>query len=162
MLKNRLLIWDPELIVRLMFFGGCYHSSPERMANDIVEDLREKLELNGAQQQKLHAIKDEILVKIVEMKKSEGLHHEEIYAELQKDVLNQGHLKRIVDLYRVEIDDLANLMIELLAKFHGTLSPEQKKKLVEYLKRHKRHPSRRVIQEDARPGAGATPSLSWS
>ncbi len=141
--KKRLLIWVPVLVVGLMFLGGCRHPSPERMADNIVEDLTEKLELNAAQQQQLHVIKGELLGKIAEMKKSKELHHEEIYAELQKDILDQGHLKRMVDVQKVEMDDLANLMIERLAKFHGTLSLEQKKKLVEYLKkkekRHKRY-----------------------
>lgn len=141
--KKRLLIWVPVLVVGLMFLGGCRHPSPERMADHIVEDLTEKLELNAAQQQQLHGIKGELLGKIAEMKKSRELHHEEIYAELQKDILDQGHLKKMVDAHKVEMDDLANLMIERLATFHGTLSPEQKKKLVEHLKkmekRHKRY-----------------------
>jgi hypothetical protein len=140
--KKGLLVWVPILVVGLMFLGGCRHPSPEGIADNIIEDLTEKLALNTAQQQPLQVIKGDLLAKFAEMKKDRGSHHEEIFAELEKDVLDQGHLKSMVTARMARMDDVANLMIGELAKFHSTLSPEQKKKLVEYLKKkekfHKR------------------------
>jgi Spy/CpxP family protein refolding chaperone len=140
--KKRLLVWVPVLVVGLMFLGGCRHPSPEGIADNIIEDLTENLELNATQQQQLQVIKGELLAEFAEMKKARGSHHEEIYAELQKDVLDQGHLKNMVNARKAKMDDIANLMIGELAKFHSTLSPEQKKKLVEYLKKKEKFHNR--------------------
>jgi hypothetical protein len=53
----------------------------------------------------------------------------------------------MVNTRKTEMDDVSNILIARLAQFHSTLSPEQKKKLVEYVKdkdkRHRRCPFNR-------------------
>ncbi len=122
------------LIVGLMFLGGCRHNTPERMADKVVGDLTAKLELNASQQQELEVIKTEFLGKMSEMKKNRETTHDALLTELQKDVLNQDNLKKMVNTHKAEMDEIANIAIARLAKFHSTLSSEQKKKLVEYVK----------------------------
>jgi periplasmic protein CpxP/Spy len=138
--KKKLGVWISILVVGLMCLGGCRHHTPEKMADRVIDDLTAKLELNAAQQQHLKAIKTEMLVKASEMKKARQSMHEEILTELQKDVLDQEKLKNMVNTRKTEMGDMANIFIAQMAQFHGTLSPEQKKKLVEYVKdKEKRH-----------------------
>jgi len=141
MLRKK-MVWGfvPVLIAGLMFLGGCRKPSPEKMADHIIDELTEKLNLTAAQLEQLKATKLELLAKVAEMRKSKEAMHGEVLAELQKDTLDQGQLKKMFASHRGEMDEMANLFIDRLAKFHGTLSAEQKTKLVDLLqKMEKRH-----------------------
>jgi uncharacterized membrane protein len=132
--KKKLGVWIGILVVGLMCLGGCRHHSPEKMADHAIDDLTAKLELNTAQQQYLQVIKTALLGKLAEMKKARQSMHEEVLTELQKDVLDQEKLRKMVNTRKTEMDDVSNIVIARLAQFHSTLSPEQKKKLAEYVK----------------------------
>ena len=137
--KKKLLGFIPLLILGLMFLGGCHKPSPEKMADHVVDKLITELSLTPAQQVQLNATKTELLAKVAEMKKSHEGMHDEFIAELQKDVLDQGQLKKMVASRRGEMDELVNLAIDRLAKFHDSLSPDQRVKLVELLKKMEKH-----------------------
>jgi Spy/CpxP family protein refolding chaperone len=132
--KKKLWGFIPILIAGLMFLGGCHRPSPEKMADHIVDELVAKLSLTAAQQEQLNATKVELLGKVAEMRKSREGMHDEFIAELQKDNLDQGQLKKMVATHRGEMDEMVNLLIDRLAKFHATLTAEQKAKLVTLLK----------------------------
>lgn len=131
--KKKSGVWIGILVVGLMCLGGCRHPSPEKMADRAIDDLTAKLELNTAQQQQLQVIKTELLGKLAEMKKARQSMHEEVLTELQRDVLDQEKLRKMVNIRKTEVDDVSNIVIARLAQFHSTLSPEQKRKLVEYV-----------------------------
>jgi Spy/CpxP family protein refolding chaperone len=122
------------LVVGLICLGGCRHHSPEKMVDRVIGDLTAKLELSAAQQQQLQVMKTELSGKAARMKKARQSVHEEVLTELQKDVLDQEKLKKMVNIRMTEIDEAANIFITGLAQFHSTLSPEQRKKFVEYIK----------------------------
>lgn len=132
--KKRLWGFVPVLLAGLMFLGGCQKPSPEKIADRIVAELAAKLDLTSLQKEQLNATKVEILGKVAEMKKSKDALHGEVITELQKDVLDQGQLKKIVAGHKGEMDVMADLLIDRLAKFHATLTAEQKVKLVALLK----------------------------
>lgn len=132
--KKALWGFVPVLMAGLMFLGGCHKPSPEKIADRIIDELVEKLDLTSVQKDQLNATKVEILAKVAEMKKNKDAFHGEVIAELQKDVLDQGQLKKMVTAHKSEMDVMADLLIDRLAKFHATLTPEQKTKLVELLK----------------------------
>jgi periplasmic protein CpxP/Spy len=138
--KKKLGVWIGILAVGLMCLGGCRHPSAEKMADRAIDGLTAKLELDAAQQQQLQAIKTELLGKLAEMKKARQSVREDLLAELQQDVLDQEKLRKMVNTRKTEMDDVTDIVIARLAQFHSTLSPEQKRKLVEYVKdKQKRH-----------------------
>jgi Spy/CpxP family protein refolding chaperone len=137
--KKKLWAFIPVLIAALMFLGGCHRRSPEKMADHIVDELTAKLKLTAAQQGQLNAIKVELLGKVAEMRKSREGMHDEVMAELQKDTLDQERLKKMVATHRGEMDEMANLLIDRLAKFHATLTAEQKAELVEFMKEKEKY-----------------------
>jgi uncharacterized membrane protein len=138
--KTKSGVWIAILVIGLMCLGSCRHPSPEKMADRAIVELTAKLELNISQQQQLQVIKMELLGKMAEMKKARQSMHGEVLTELQKDVLDQEKLKKMVNSRKTEMDDLSNMVIARFAQFHSTLSPEQKKKLVDYVKdKEKRH-----------------------
>lgn len=132
--KILMLLFVPLLIAGLMLLGGCQRPAPEKIADHVVGEITKKLDLNEAQQQQLNAIKVELLQKGSELKKSKDAIHGNIIAELEKDTLDKAQLKKMVAIQKAELDSIADLLIDRLDSFHATLNPEQKKKLVEFLK----------------------------
>lgn len=137
--KKRLWGFIPVLIAGLMFLGGCHKPSPEKIADHIVDELAAKLDMTAAQKDQLNATKVELLGKVAELRKSKEAMHTEVIAELQKDVLDQGQLKKMLATHKGEMDEIGNLLIDRLAKFHNTLTAEQRVKLVELLKEKETH-----------------------
>ncbi len=138
MLKKRVLkalvVYVPVILVGLVFLGGCRHGGPDRIIDRITERLTSKLDLNAAQQEQLDGIKQEFKAKMAEMKKDRASAREELLAQLQSDSLDQARIKKLFNEKKARMDELSSMMIDRLAKFHSTLSPEQKEKLVKYLR----------------------------
>ena len=142
MLRKKVFwIGIPVLVVAVALLGGCRHPSPEKMADRAVGKLTAELELNAAQQEQLRAVKADLLGKLAQMKKARKGTHDTLMAELQKDVLDRDALKKMAETRRANMAEISDLMMDRLVDFHGTLSPEQKKKLVQLIqdkvKRHK-------------------------
>jgi periplasmic protein CpxP/Spy len=129
----------PILLTCVAFLGGCHYPSPEGMVNRVTEKLKSKLDLNVAQQEQLDGIKEELKKKMVEMKKNHASKKEEFLTLLQSDTIDQEKLNKMINERKAGIDEFSSMMIEKLVKFHSTLSPEQKEKLVKYIRdRHHR------------------------
>ena len=128
----------PILLICVAFLGGCQRPSPERMmdriADRITEKLKSELNLNAAQQEQLESIKLEVKNKMAEMKKNHASKKEEFLSLLQSDAIDQDRLKKMINERRVKMDEFSSIMIDKLAKFHSTLNPEQKERLVKYLR----------------------------
>lgn len=130
----------PILLICVAFLSGCRHPSPEGMVDRVTEKLKSKLDLNAAQQEQLDGIKEELTKKMAEMKKNHASKKEEFLSLLQSDTIDQARLKTMVNERKARMDEFSSLMIDKLVKFHSTLSPEQKERLVKYLRdRHGWH-----------------------
>jgi periplasmic protein CpxP/Spy len=124
----------PILLICVAFLGGCHRPSPEGMVDRITEKLKSKLDLNVAQQEQLDGIKQEVTKKMADMKKNHASKKEEFLTMLQSDAIDQTRLKAMVNERKTKMDEFSSLMIDKLVKFHSTLSPEQKERLVKYIR----------------------------
>jgi Spy/CpxP family protein refolding chaperone len=124
----------PILLICIAFLGGCQRPSPEGMVDRITEKLKSKLDLNVAQQEQLDGIKQEVTKKMAEMKKNHASKKEELLTMLQSDTIDQEKLKKMINERKARMDEFSSIIIEKLAKFHSTLTPEQKEKLVKYIR----------------------------
>ena len=135
MLRRKLMwVLMPAVMGGLILVAGCHRPTPEKIASHIVEEVADELKLDAAQMQQLNAIKNELLVRIAEMKQTRESVHGEMLAELQKDTIDADRLKKIAATRQQEMHVLVDLAIDRLAAFHATLNPEQKKKLVQLIK----------------------------
>jgi periplasmic protein CpxP/Spy len=137
--KYAAVICVPILFICVAFLGGCQRPTPERVVDRITEKLKSKLELNAAQQEQLDGIKEELKKKMAEMKKNHASKKEEFLSMLQSDTIDQEKLKKMISEKKARMDEFSSLMIDKLVKFHSTLTPEQKEKLVKYMR--ERHDS---------------------
>jgi Spy/CpxP family protein refolding chaperone len=127
----------PILLICVAFLSGCHRPAPDQMAERITEKLKTKLELNAAQQQELDGIKEEFKKKMAEMKKNHASRKEEFLTLIQSDAIDGEKLKKMHNEKKAGIEEFSSMMIDKLVKFHSTLTPEQKKLLVKYMRERK-------------------------
>ena len=116
-------------------FIGCRHDGPHKGAAFMMDYMTEALDLNEDQQAKATAYKDEILTKVSSMRSEKKQMHDEIKAQLSSPEINTTRVKELVAEHRAGMDEVVDLVVNRIADFHRTLSPEQRDKLVAKLEK---------------------------
>ena len=123
-------------------FLGCRHPGHQKGAAFIMDYMAEALDLTEAQQTVANSYKDEILAKIETRHSEKKNIHDEIKRQLSSDFMDTVRVKTLIAEHRAGMDDVIDLVVDRIAEFHATLSPEQREKLVSKLekfeKKHRR------------------------
>ncbi len=118
------------LIAGMAAFIGCRRHSHAHKAEFMVDYISETLDLNEIQKEQLDQIKDEVMVKAKQMHTDKELMREELMAQLKSEAIDKEVVKEMVAKHRAHMDEIIDLLVDRLAEFHKTLSPEQRDKLV--------------------------------
>ena len=123
-----------------VFFVGCQHRGHQRGAAFMMDYMAEALDLTETQQAMANSYKDEILAKVKAKHSEKKKMHDELKAQLSSDTIDTVRVKALVTEHRAGMDDVIDLIVDRVAEFHATLSPEQREKLVSKLEKfEKRH-----------------------
>ena len=126
------------LVLGIAVFSGCRRHGGHHRAEFMIDYVAETLDLTESQEEHLNQIKDELIDKGRQMHANRDAMHREFIEELKKEEIDQESLRKLVAVKRAQMDEMIDLMIVRLAEFHGTLSPEQKNKLVAKLESFKK------------------------
>jgi len=116
--------------------GGCRPKSPEHIMNRVFKDITNKLNLSESQKTQLLSIKNELLEKGREMHEDRENIHKEISELILSDRIDPEEVKAKGKKKHAKMEELLDLTVDRLAEFHATLSPEQKRSLVELMEKH--------------------------
>ena len=106
----------------------------------MLDYMSEALDLNEDQQAMASSYKDEIMAKVKSMHSDKKQMHDEIKTQLTGESIDKERVKALVAEHRAGMDEVIDLVVERVADFHATLSPEQRTKLVNKLEKfEKRH-----------------------
>lgn len=126
-----------------VLFVGCNHRGHDRGAAFMLDYMAEALDLNEDQQAMASSYKDEIMAKVKSMHSEKKQMHDEIKTQLAGESIDKLRVKALVAEHRAGMDEVIDLVVDRVAEFHATLSPEQRAKLITKLekfeKRHRRH-----------------------
>lgn len=124
-------------------FVGCNHRGHDRGAAFMLDYMSEALDLNEDQQAMASSYKDEIMAMVKGMHSEKKQMHDEIKTQLAGETIDKLRVKALVVEHRAGMDEVIDLVVDKVAEFHATLSPEQRTKLINKLekfeKRHGRH-----------------------
>jgi Spy/CpxP family protein refolding chaperone len=118
------------LISGVALFSGCRRHSHGHKAEFMVDYISETLDLNESQQVQLDQIKDELMAKAQLMHADKESMHAELVAQLRSEEIDQVQVKAVIAEHRAQMDEIVDLIVDRLAKFHKTLTPAQKEKLI--------------------------------
>ena len=126
------------LVLGVVAFSGCRRHGGHHRAEFMIDYVSETLDLTQTQEEHLDQIKEELIDKGRQMHANRDAMHSEIIEQLKSEEIDQESLRKLVAVKRAQIDEMIDLIIVRLAEFHGTLSPEQKDKLVAKLESFKK------------------------
>jgi Spy/CpxP family protein refolding chaperone len=109
---------------------GCHHRGPDRGAAFMLDYMAEALDLTEDQQATVNLYKDEIMARVKDMHSEKKQMYSEIKAQLAGDAIDRVRVKALVAEHRDRMDEVINLIVDRVADFHATLSPDQRTKLV--------------------------------
>lgn len=123
-------------------FAGCQHRDHQRGAEFMMDYMAEALDLNETQLAMANSYKDEIRAKVMAMHSEKRKMYDELKAQLGSETIDTVRVKALVAEHRSGMDQVIDLVVDRIAAFHATLSPEQRTKLVSKLekfeKKHRR------------------------
>jgi Spy/CpxP family protein refolding chaperone len=114
---------------RKKFAHGCFHSSPEKKADWVVNKITKELDLNEQQESKLNDIKKEILAKKGEYKNDHRQIFDTVVTEVRKENIDQVKIKMVFEDKHKNMEEMIPFVISKLSEFHSVLTPEQREKL---------------------------------
>ena len=111
--------------------------SHDEKADIVVMYITKKLDLDENQVGKLESIKDK-LQKLCDQHKKERAEKTKLVIEMiQADQLDQVKVIELLNEKMQKIEESAPGIVEMIADFHSTLSPEQKQIVIEKIEEHK-------------------------
>ncbi len=124
------------LVSTLAFGGSRYgHHDPEAFAERLMERVTEKLELNAAQTEKLHGIKDAITDAREKLRENRKDKRDEVLTLLEQPTLDQEKAMALLTERGDAMKEQAPKVIAAIADFYDSLTPEQQQTLRESIKK---------------------------
>lgn len=121
------------LLFAVLFFSGCHQRSPEDRANGMIERITSKLDLDVSQKAYLQTVKEDMLAMKTEMQASRNKLKDELIVQIKNDTFDTTRLDGLMGQKKAEIEKMIQLFKDRMIIFHGTLSADQKEKLVELI-----------------------------
>ncbi len=122
-------------VVAMGAMPACKHS-PEERAVKVVKHVSRKLDLNEAQKAELEKLANEAATDF----KSTRPQRAELAKEVEKQVLAEKadvtELRKLIDNHQTRRKEMMDKWLTKLADFHAKLTPEQKQKAAELMKKH--------------------------
>jgi Spy/CpxP family protein refolding chaperone len=107
--------------------------TPEEMVAMIAERISDKLDLDAEQEEKMHAVIDEIKATRNAVHKDKEADRRTVIEQLRSDEIDQ---ELMLDIFTERHDAIEERVPKILAKFadfHNSLSDEQKEEIIERL-----------------------------
>lgn len=140
MLKKGLYLAVVSILLSgIWIISGCGHRPHGDRAEWMTEKIVSELELDEAQKKQLNSFRDELKEKRQELRNSRSTIEEELIAQLRNEKIDQEHLKEVIAKEEVKLNEMVSTFVTQLAAFHDSLTPEQRTKLAEMLKKWDNH-----------------------
>ncbi|TAL23338.1 MAG: hypothetical protein EPN94_09585 [Nitrospirae bacterium] len=134
-MRKKLFIYCMMIFV-IAALSAC-RRTPEQKAERAVDHIADSLELNEDQIKHLNGIKDEFMARRSEMGKTEDELLDEAIALMQSPQIEKERLDRLIERSRKDANEMIKFFLLKYAEFHDMLTPEQRAKVVEKLKKMK-------------------------
>jgi len=142
MLVKNLVMILLGVFLTATLLSGCMGHSPEDRANFIVHRIKNELDLNDTQMAKLEGIKNQWLENQKAQKPMREAEANKVIAMVRSDKLDVTALKAMIKDHEDKINDFSPKLLDSLADFHASLTPQQREKMatrMEELKKHFSH-----------------------
>ncbi|MDH4262052.1 MAG: Spy/CpxP family protein refolding chaperone [Spirochaetia bacterium] len=144
MIKKVLILTGSLIVIGGLLFSSCHRWGHHRgMSKEKIvwfqKHLASKLDLNSDQKIKLEQIANRFIDKIPEWNQRKMKISDVMTKTFESDTFDALPLNTEFDSMQKHMIEMKTMSIQALADFHAILTPEQRKKLVEIMKKHQKH-----------------------
>lgn len=102
-----------------------------------IDRIAEKLDLNETQKEKLQVVQESLQEVRQALSQARVQTFDEVLDLVSSETLDQDRVQQIVKRHQSIVDDFTPKVAAKIADFHAVLTPEQKSKATEFLKKWK-------------------------
>lgn len=137
-MKKTAFAWVAALGLSTLFMSGCHGHRPGKTAF-ALEYVNEVLDLTAAQEEKLNAIKDELLSDFGQVRKDKKEIYSVLKEQIARESIDRDAVRQLVADHQARKYTIIERAVDKLVDFHGKLTPEQRAKLVAKLEKFEKH-----------------------
>jgi Spy/CpxP family protein refolding chaperone len=155
-IKTVLAFTSVVLVLAALSLTSCArHWSPEERADWVTKRIAKHLDLDQQQTAKLEAVKQEMLAARAKLSKEHQALLDDAVAQIQAERLDQAKVLQLLERRQELHRQVAPQVVAKIAEFHASLTPEQKAKAVEHLRRFGERMGYPAVAMEAQPRFGA-------
>ncbi len=125
-------------IIGMLFAATACHRSPEHRAEHMVKHAADKYDLSDEQRSKLQDVVDTAITARSQMHEAHTARKQALIEMLVSDSFDKTLVKQAMEDAWANIDALSPAVIDKVAEFHASLTPEQRGVIAEDIQEHKR------------------------
>jgi len=125
-------------IIGILFAATACHRSPEHRVEHMVEHATDRYDLSDEQRGKLQEVIDTAMAAGRQMHEAHAAKKQALMEMLVSDSFDKTLVKQTLEDAWANIDALSPAVIDKLAAFHASLTPEQRGTIAEDMEKHKR------------------------
>ena len=116
----------------------CHHSrmTPEKLEK-ISGIIESKLDFDEAQKAKMKKLVKRISDEMPAFREKRETARDLMLKQFESDAFDKTEVSKTLQGFEKDVPKMRELMVSAAAEFHSILTPEQRKKVVEHMKKHK-------------------------
>lgn len=131
--KAHVAIWFIMLAVVLQT-AAC-RKSPEQRAENVIDAMAQRLDLNDEQREKLRAMKEEFFSRAPAMREVREDTYDQLLAFMKNSQIDPEAMNRLVEKNKAEASRFIEFISAKFTEFHNMLTPEQRQKAAAEMER---------------------------
>lgn len=121
------------------FGHHCSRKSPEKHVQKIADKIAWKLDMTDDQKVKLDQLADKVTKKIPEFRENKKNTGDAVLKQFESETFNRKEMEEVSRKNSEAIKDFQNFALDSFEEFHSILTTEQRKKVAEKIKDHRKH-----------------------
>ena len=130
-------------LLSILAVGGCHHRhchrdgkmSLEKMEK-IAKRIGNKLDFTNEQHTKLKALVNRVYKDLPDYRSKRKAVHEQINVQIANDTFDKVAVDKSIREMEKDVPTMREVVVSALAEFHAILTPEQRLKAAEHMKKH--------------------------
>lgn len=109
----------------------------EDHVNRVSEKIADRLDMDQNQKGKMKLLAEKIAAKLPLIKKHRTEMSESVQKQFSSDSFDRSGFEAMMKEHQSEMEEMHSFAAESMEEFHSILSPEQRKKVVDFMQNHR-------------------------
>ena len=105
--------------------------------NRVSERIADKLDMNDVQKEKMKRLSEKIAAKLPVMKRHRSEMSDMVSRQFSSDTFNRSEVEESMKSHQDQMKEMHSFIAASMEEFHGILTPEQRKKVIDFMEKNR-------------------------